>query len=132
AVVAAGDDGADACLTDYARKHSAWMAQQGRALDPGSPEHRTAGRPMPATACPGNTVWTVTRAVGGSTLSAAIAGTVDAWLSSPYGETARLLTGCHDAPVFDFGVSALDTAGTRWLTVLVASDTATTKSAGVC
>lgn len=132
AVTAAGDDGADACLTTYAREHSAWMAQQGRALDPGSPEHRAARRPMPATACPGNTVWTVTRAIGHGSLTAAVSGTVDAWLSSPYGETTRLLTACHDAPVFEFGVAALSSDGTRWFTALVASDTGSTKSAGVC
>lgn len=132
AIVGANDEGADACLTTYAREHSAWMARQRRALDPGSPEHRAARRPMPGTACPGNTVWTVTRAVGAGSLDSAIAGTIDAWLSSPYGETTRLLTACHDAPVFDFGVAVLASGGARWLTTLVASDTASTRSAGVC
>lgn len=132
AVVAADDDGADACLTDYARAHSTWMAQQGRALDPGSPEHRAARRSLPAAACPGNTVWSVTRAVGGASASTAVTTAIDAWLSSPYGETTRLLTACHDAPVFEFGVATVSSGGTRWLTVLVASDTPVTTSAGVC
>jgi len=133
AVVSATDEGADACLTAYARKHSAWMAQQGRALDPGSPEHVAAGRPMPSAECPGRTVWALTRAVGSPTETSKVVSTsVDAWLASPYGETARLLTTCHTAPAFEFGVAAPKSADTRWLTVLVASLTSTTTSSGEC
>lgn len=133
AVTAATDEGADACLTAYAREHSAWMAKQGRAVDPGAREHRAAGRTLPAAACPGRTVWAVTRAIGGSGPAGdAAARAVDAWLSSPYGETTRLLTACHDAPAFEYGVAAPASGGARWLTVLVASSAASTRSAGVC
>ncbi|MET1133185.1 MAG: hypothetical protein ABWX60_07190, partial [Aeromicrobium sp.] len=97
-----------------------------------SKEHRTAARTLPAADCPGRTVTAVTRAIGGATSAAAVTGSVDAWLSSPYGETGRLLSACHDAPGFEFGVAAPAVDGTRWLTVLVASDTNATKSSGVC
>lgn len=130
AVTAATNEGADACLTTYAREHSAWMARIGTAADPGSRQHRAAGRALPAAACPGRTVWSVTRAVGST--GDAVPSAVDAWLSSPYGETTRLLTACHDAPAFAYGVATTSSGGARWLTVLMASDATATKSAGVC
>ncbi|WP_286931050.1 MULTISPECIES: hypothetical protein [Aeromicrobium] len=128
----AADRGAEACLTASARRHSAWMASLGRAVDPGSAEHRAAARPLPVADCPGRTVTTVTRAVGGSTAAAAVQGSVDAWLSSPYGETGRLLSACHDAPGFEYGIAAPVVGDTRWLTVLVASDTSATTGSGAC
>lgn len=132
-VTAATDEGADACLTTYARAHSQWMATQGRALDPGSPEHRAAERQLPDAACPGRSVWSLTRAVGTpGALSDVVAGSVDAWLASPYGETGRLLTACHDAPAFEYGVAATVQSGTRWLTVLVAAPKSATVSSGAC
>ncbi len=132
-ITTATNTGAEACLTTYARQHSAWMAGQGSALDPGSAEHRTAKRPLPGASCPGHTVATLTRAVGTTTsTAAAVAATVDSWLSSPYGETDRLLSACHDAPAFEFGVAASTVGGTRWFTVLIASDTPATRSSGVC
>lgn len=132
AVTAAVDRGADACLTTYARRHAAWMTSLGRAADPGSPEHRAAGRSLPAKDCPGRIVTAVTRAVGGTSAADAVRGAVDAWLSSPYGETGRLLSACHDANGFAYGVASTTAGGTRWLTVLVASDTGATKPSGVC
>lgn len=132
AVTAATDRGAEACLTTYARRHAAWMASLGRAADPGSAEHRAAGRSLPAKDCPGRTVSAVTRAVGGGSAADAVRTTVDAWLSSPYGETGRLLSACHDASDFEYGITSTTAGGTRWLTVLVSSDTAATKSSGVC
>jgi len=131
-VKSAEDRGAEACLTASARRHSAWMASLGHAADPGSAEHRKAGRQQPAAECPGLTVTAVTRALGGASAAAAVRDSMDAWLSSPYGETGRLLSLCHRAPAFSYGVAAPVVDGTRWLTVLVASDTRTTKASGAC
>lgn len=133
-VTAATDEGADRCLTTYARSHSAWMAQIGSARDPGSREHRAAGRELPGATCRGRTVWSLTRAVGAhdASTASAIAEAVDAWLSSPYGETSRLLTACHEAPAFEYGLAVDLTRGGRWLTVLIAADTSATKSSGAC
>ncbi|SKB06062.1 spore germination YkwD domain-containing protein [Aeromicrobium choanae] len=131
-VQSAEDRGAEACLTESARRHSAWMASRGRAVDPGSAEHRGAGRQVPAAECRGRTVTAVTRALGGASSTTAVRDSVDAWLSSPYGETGRLLSLCHQAPGFEYGVAAPAVDGTRWLTVLIASDTATTRASGAC
>ena len=65
-------------------------------------------------------------------LVVAAAGAVDAWLASPYGETGRMLTTCHDAPAFEYGVAATTQSGTRWLTVLVAAQKSATVSSGAC
>lgn len=126
-------EGGDSCLTTYARAHSAWMAGLGRAADPGSAAHRAAKRATPVAACGGLTVTAVTRAVGAaSSAPDAAAAAVRAWLATPYGETDRLLSTCHEASSFRFGVAAPSKDSARWLTVLVASPTADTKKSGLC
>jgi len=129
----ARDLGAEACLTTYARDHARWMATTKRAVDPGAAAHRATGRTLPAAACPGRTVQAVTHAIGAAgTTAAAVDLAVDAWLASPYGETGRLLSACHRAPTFEYGVAALASGGTRYLTVLVSSDTSATTKSGAC
>ncbi|HPU13776.1 MAG TPA: hypothetical protein PLQ19_08280 [Aeromicrobium sp.] len=124
---------ANDCLTTYAREHSAWMADQGAAADPGSDAHKDAGRQLPAKACAGFTVNAVTRAVGAeSSATAVIDQTIKAWLSSPYGEPDRLLSVCQTAPSYEFGVAIKDSKSAHWVTVLVASETKSTKTTGVC
>jgi hypothetical protein len=132
-VKSARDLGAEACLTAYAREHSRWMATTGRAVDPGAGAHRAAGRPLPAASCPGRTVDAVTHAIGTSgSVADAIGLAIDAWLASPYGETGRLLSRCRRAPGFEYGVAAVQSRGTRWMTVLVSSDTVGTSKSGAC
>ncbi|MCL3837819.1 hypothetical protein [Aeromicrobium duanguangcaii] len=132
-VRSARDLGAEACLTAYARDHSRWMATTKRAVDPGATAHRAATRALPAASCPGRTVQAVTHAIGvAGTTAAAVDLAVDAWLASPYGETGRLLSACHRAPAFEYGVATLASGGTRYLTVLVSSDTSATTKSGAC
>ncbi len=124
---------ADACLTKYAREHSAWMSSHGKAADPGSAAHAAADRPLPTAECSGLTINAVTRAVGAEVDDAsAVAHTVHAWLSSPYGEPDRLLSICQSAPKFEFGIGVTEKRSVRWVTVLIASSQADTKSTGVC
>ncbi|GAA3535948.1 hypothetical protein AFL01nite_08300 [Aeromicrobium flavum] len=132
-VKSARDLGAGTCLTAYAREHARWMAATGRAVDPGAGPHRAAKRALPSASCPGRTVDAVTHAIGTADSSAAaIDLAVDAWLASPYGETARLLSSCRRAPGFEYGVASLTSGGTRWMTVLVSSPTASTSTSGAC
>ena len=124
---------ANACLTQYAREHSEWMATQGSAADPGSDLHKAANRALPAKSCAGLTVSAATRAVGAdSSTTAIIDQTVKAWLASPYGEPDRLLSVCQSAPSFEFGVAIENSKSAHWITVLVASQTSSTKATGVC
>lgn len=132
-VTSARDLGAGSCLTAYAREHARWMAATGRAVDPGAAPHRAAQRALPSASCSGRTVDAVTHAIGtAGSSAAAIDLAVDAWLSSPYGETARLLSSCRRAPGFEYGVASLTSGGTRWLTVLISSPTASTSTSGAC
>ncbi|MTB88326.1 hypothetical protein H9L21_01640 [Aeromicrobium senzhongii] len=132
-VQGARDLGAEACLTTYARDHARWMATTKRAVDPGAAAHRAAGRPLPAASCPGRTVQAVTHAIGvAGTTAAAVDLAVDTWLASPYGETGRLLSACHRAPGFEYGVAVFAAGGTRYLTVLVSSDASATTKSGAC
>lgn len=125
--------GVNACLTTYARQHSAWMASLGRGADPGSAEHRAARRALPAAACPGWRVSAVTRSVAtGPAFSSVAATAVDSLLSSPYGETDRLLSTCEKAPQFSFGVGVVQANGAYWMTVLIGSAAARTTASGVC
>lgn len=119
---------ADNCLTTYARNHSAWMATRGEAIDPAK-----SGRTQPGSACADRTVRAVTRAIGNANSTpVAVSTAVTSLLRSPYGETERLLSTCDTAPRFDFGVAVKTSGGVRWITVLVASPTSTTKSSGAC
>ena len=124
---------ADQCLTTYARAHSAWMATQDRALDPGSAGHVKAKRPLPNATCSGRTIQSLTSAVGTTAQSdEAIALAVQSWLGSPYGATDRLLSTCTNAKSHSFGVSASKKGDAGWSTLLVSSPSATTTSSGAC
>lgn len=125
--------GGEACLTYYARLHSAWMASIGKAVDPGAPAHQAARRPMPSAICTGRNIQAITTVVGvpGTTQSAADLA-VQMWLGSPYGSTDALLSACTTAPWFDIGVGITTTGSKRWMTVLVSSASGSTKASGVC